>query len=341
MTVLHLLVAAALLSFALTAAMRALARSAKLIDLPNERSSHAVPTPRGGGVAIVTTFVAGLFVLQGTGLARSPAVLDGLVVSCLVVAACGAADDRWQLRAGPRFLAHLAAAGWFLWCLGRMPPLPLPGLDLDLTWLGPPLALLYLTWAINFFNFMDGIDGIAGLETIAVATGGALLNALVLGGDSWVPPALLAASVAGFLVWNWPPASIFMGDVGSGFLGIAVGAMTLGYATQAPVLFWSWMILQGCFMVDATTTLLRRVRRGERPQQAHRTHAYQYAARRLGAHRPVTLAYAALTLGWLLPLAALVALQHLNGALGLVIAYCPLVALAYHFHAGARERQTC
>lgn len=338
MTFLFVLVATLALSWLLTAAVRAVARSAKLIDVPNERSSHSVPTPRGGGVAIVLSFLFGLFLLDLLGPQR-PAVFGGLVVAAVLVAAVGLIDDRWQLRASTRMLGHLAAAMWVLWHLGSMPPLPVLGVSIDLGWLGPPLATVYIAWAINFFNFMDGIDGIAALETIAVSVGGALLNYVVIGGTSWLLPMLLALSAAGFLVWNWPPARIFMGDAGSGFLGLMVGAMTLGYGYQAPVLYWCWLILQGCFMVDATTTLLRRVMRGESPGQPHRTHAYQFAARLRGGHRPVTVAYAALTLLWLLPIATTVALDRLDGALACVIAYLPLVVLAFRYHAGAREMQ--
>jgi Fuc2NAc and GlcNAc transferase len=333
------LAVAAALSVLLTGLMFSVARSAKLIDVPNERSSHTVPTPRGGGVAIVLTFLAGLLVLQWQGPLPA-ARFDGLLLAAALVAAIGFADDRWQLRASKRLAGHIVAAAWLLWHLGSMPPLTLLGHPVDLGWAGPPLAMLYLVWAINFFNFMDGIDGIASLEAITVALGGAVLNLLVLGADSWVLPALLACCCAGFLVWNWPPARIFMGDAGSGFLGLVVGGLTLGSAFQAPVLFWGWAILQGCFMVDATTTLLRRVYRGERAMQPHRTHAYQYWSRVCRSHRRVTLSYAAITGLWLFPLAVGVVLGWLDGLVGLAVAYGPLIGLAYHFHAGAREHQT-
>ena len=338
MTVLFVLVATVALSFLLTAAIRAVARSAKLIDVPNERSSHAVPTPRGGGIAMVLSFFAGILLLDMWGLPR-PAVFEGLVLAAALVAAVGLIDDRWQLSALTRLLCHVAAAMWALWHLGTMPPLTFLGASVDLGWSGPPLAIIYMVWAINAFNFMDGIDGIAALETITVAAGGALLNYVVIGGTSWLLPVMLALCAFGFLVWNWPPARIFMGDAGSGFLGLTIGLMTLGYGFQAPVLFWCWFILQGCFVVDATTTLLRRVGRGQRPWLPHRSHAYQFAARRYAAHRPVTLACAGITLFWLLPLATTVALGWLDGVWALAIAYTPLVALAYHFRAGAPELQ--
>jgi Fuc2NAc and GlcNAc transferase len=333
-----MLFAAVLVSCGLTGLVRALAARAKLIDVPNERSSHARPTPRGGGIAIVASFLVGLSAMGVWGPLPAP-VFAGLLAGAALVAAIGFADDRWRLRASLRLVGHIAAALWVMAFLGRLPPLTLAGHAVDLSWVGPPLTLLYLVWAVNFFNFMDGIDGIAALETMTVALGGASLNAMVLGGSSWVMPVLLAACAAGFLLWNWPPARIFMGDAGSGFLGLAIGAMTIGYGCLAPVLFWCWFILQGCFMVDATTTLIRRVLRGERPQQAHRSHAYQFAARRLDSHRVVTLAFAAVTALWLFPIALSVALGKLDGLWALLIAYIPLIALAYHFKAGAHEQQ--
>jgi len=130
-----------------------------------------------------------------------------------------------------------------------------------------------------------------------------------------------------------------MGDAGSGFLGLMVALLSLWCAQAAPVLFWSWFILIGCFMVDATTTLVRRVRRGERFYEAHRAHAYQYAARRAGRHLPVMLACGAINALWLLPLAAVVALGKLDGLVGVLIAYAPLVWLAFHFRAGDSAAQ--
>ncbi len=334
----YILLVAFALAFVLTWCMRVLALRVKLIDVPNERSSHALPTPRGGGLAIVLAFAVGCLTLQVWTI-PAHGFAAGLLSAGVLVAFVGAADDRWQLPAMPRLVCHLVAALWATWQLGTLPALPMLGWSIDLSWLAWPLSMLYIAWAINFFNFMDGIDGIASLEAITVAAGGALLNALVLGGDSWLLPALLGVTTFGFMVWNWPPARIFMGDAGSGFLGLAIGTMTLGYASQEPLLFWGWFILQGTFVVDATTTLLRRLSRGERPQEAHRTHAYQYAARLFRGHRPVTLAYGAVTLFWLLPLATLTVLKRLDGVVALVIAYAPLVGLAYRFHAGARERQ--
>jgi Fuc2NAc and GlcNAc transferase len=149
-------------------------------------------------------------------------------------------------------------------------------------------------------------------------------------------PALLAAATLGFLVWNFPPAKIFMGDAGSGFLGLMLAALSLQAAVLRPVLFWCWVVLLGVFVVDATVTLIRRLLRGERVYEAHRSHAYQHAAIAFGAHRPVTLAVAAINVCWLLPWALAIAAGWVAGVVGLVLAYVPLVALALRFRAGVR-----
>ena len=332
------LAAALLLSWLLTGWMLRYALSTQLIDLPNERSSHTVPTPRGGGLAIVVSFltmalamgVLGLLELRLTGAALGAGVL---------VAVLGFVDDRSSLPARWRFLGHLAAATWVLGWMGPVPPVPLFGVVVDLSYAGSLLIGFYIVWMINLFNFMDGIDGIASVEAITTSLGGALLWWLAGSGSGWMVAVVFASCVAGFLVWNFPPAKIFMGDAGSGFLGLMVALLSLWCAQATPVLFWSWFILIGCFMVDATTTLVRRVRRGKRFFDAHRAHAYQYASRRVGRHLPVTLACGAINLLWLLPLAALVAMGKLDGLLGVLIGYAPLVWLAFHFRAGDRAAQ--
>ena len=216
----------------------------------------------------------------------------------------------------------------------------LAGQVVDLSWLGQGLAVLYLVWLLNLYNFMDGIDGIAGIEAITVCGGGVLLGWLFFGAD-WSaylslgqPALLLAAATAGFLLWNFPRAKIFMGDAGSGFVGLLLGLLSLHAGWLAPELFWGWGILLGVFVVDATLTLLRRLLRRERVYEAHRSHAYQHAARHHGSHIPISLTVAAINLLWLLPLATLVVLGHLNGLAGILLAWTPLVILALYYQAG-------
>ena len=308
-----------------------------LIDVPNERSSHRNPTPRGGGVAIAITFLALLPVLWVAGTLASN-VFIALCGAGVLVALVGFFDDHHPVPTTWRLAAHFVAAAWVVGWLGGMPPGTLAGVHLSSVWLSSVLATVCLVWLLNLYNFMDGIDGIASIEAIAVCIGGVLLCLVAVpGSDDWAGPALLAASVSGFCYWNWPPARIFMGDVGSGFLGVTLGAFAIQAAWLAPELFWAWTILLGAFIADASVTLIRRVCRGHRYDEAHRSHAYQRAARRFGAHKPVSLAVGAITLLWLLPLALLVAVGRLNVGLALLIAYVPLLWLAIWLGAGAPD----
>jgi Fuc2NAc and GlcNAc transferase len=331
-------VAVFLFSCWLTAWVRRYALRAQLLDVPNERSSHSAPTPRGGGVAIVVSTLLATVALAALGWTDLRLAL-GLGVGGALVALLGFIDDKRGLSARVRFAGHLLAATGAVALIAPLPPLEAFWTPVQLGWVALPLAIIYVVWSVNLFNFMDGIDGIAAMEGISVAAGGALISAMLPGASGWLVGLIFAASIAGFLVFNFPPASIFMGDAGSGFLGFVVGVMTLWAATQEPQLLWSWLILSSCFLVDATTTLLRRVKRGESFHVAHRNHAYQYASRRHGSHKVVTLAVLAINLLWLFPWALAVGLRWIDGALGAACAMVPVVALVYRYKAGDRKAQ--
>jgi Fuc2NAc and GlcNAc transferase len=262
--------------------------------------------------------------------------VSGVVAGGLLVAVVGFIDDVRSVPARYRLLAQFVAAAWVVRCLGFSNPAstlmlaPLP------SWVVMSLATTMLVWLMNLTNFMDGIDGLAGSEGVTVLWAATCL--LWMNGEDSSFAFVAGAAVLGFLRWNWPPAKIFMGDVGSCYLGIVLGALALHAAILVPRFFWVWLILLGCFVVDATVTLIRRVARGERFYQAHRTHAYQYAARIAGAHRPVTVAVVVINLCWLFPLAWLVARGTLGGVWGLVVAYAPLCALAFWYRAGSAEQ---
>jgi Fuc2NAc and GlcNAc transferase len=254
-----------------------------------------------------------------------------------LVAIVGFMDDHGHIAARWRLLGHFSAAIWALAWLEGLAPLNLFGVSVDLSWIGHALAAFYLVWVLNLYNFMDGIDGIASIEAVSACLGASALYILSGFTDLIWPPLILAAAVLGFLFWNFPPAKIFMGDAGSGFLGIALGIMSLQAAWVSPALFWAWLILLGVFIVDATVTLTRRFLRGDKVYEAHRSHAYQFASRRYGRHRPVTMAVAAINVLWLFPLAWCVVVLKLDGLTGVVLAYVPLVILAFKFKAGQLE----
>ncbi|KJZ42828.1 MULTISPECIES: glycosyltransferase family 4 protein [Pseudomonas] len=326
-----------LLSLGLTGALRIYALKNSLIDVPNGRSSHSIPTPRGGGVAIVVCFLLVMPLLATTGLVTWSNAM-ALIGAGAWVAVIGFLDDHGHIAARWRLLAHFAGAIWALFWLGGLAPVDAFGLTIDLGWLGHVVAAFYLVWMLNLYNFMDGIDGIAGVEAVTACIGACLIY-WVTGFDALVwAPLLLAAAVLGFLCWNFPPARIFMGDAGSGFLGIILGIFSLQASSSAPQLLWVWLILLGVFIVDATFTLLRRLMRGDKVYEAHRSHAYQFASRSVGRHLPVTVGVLMINLFWLLPIALCVGVGTLNGLLGLLIAYVPLVLLAVRYHAGELEQ---
>ncbi|HCJ28555.1 MAG TPA: glycosyl transferase [Pseudomonas sp.] len=324
-------------SFLLTWILRHYALRCDLIDVPNARSSHVVPTPRGGGVAIVVSLVFALPVISWLGLIPWSATW-GLGGGGCGVAVIGFLDDHGHIPARWRLLGHFSAAAWVLYWLGGLPSVELFGLTLELGWWGHAFAAIWLVWHLNLYNFMDGIDGIASVEALTVCLGAASIYALLGFSSDMLAPVLLAAAVAGFAVWNFPPARIFMGDAGSGFLGIAIGALSIQAAWVAPQLLWCWLILLGVFIVDATWTLVRRLLRGVKVYEAHRSHAYQIASRRLGGHLPVTLGVLAVNVLWLLPIALTVGFERLDGAVGLVVAYAPLVWIVVRLKAGQPEQ---
>ncbi|MCS4062632.1 Fuc2NAc and GlcNAc transferase [Pseudomonas putida] len=282
------------------------------------------------------TFLLAMVGLMPSGIEQISTLL-ALGGGGALIAVIGFMDDHGHIAARWRLLGHFVAAAWMLGWLGGLPPLTMFGWTLDMGWLGGLLAAVYLVWLLNLYNFMDGIDGIASVEAITACLGAAWLYWLAGLGGTAVLPLLLAAAVAGFLYWNFPPAKIFMGDAGSGFIGIVLGGLSLQAAWVSPPMFWCWLILLGVFIVDATYTLVRRLLRGDKVYEAHRSHAYQFASRVYGKHLPVTVAVAALNVCWLLPIAYCVARLGLDGALGVVLAYIPLIVLAVRFRAGDLE----
>lgn len=316
----------------LTGAVRFYALKRSLLDIPNARSSHTVPTPRGGGLALVVGVEIGLFWLWYKGYVATPELM-AVGLGGLAVALISWIDDRLDIPAIWRLLVHLAAAAWALWWGRDFPLMPFLGNWLDLGWFGALVGLLLIVWLLNLYNFMDGIDGIAAVEAITVAGGAVLLLALLGTPGQAAPLWLLAAASLGFLIWNWPPAKIFMGDVGSAFIGFVFAIFVLNMS-DGPLNLWSWLILLGVFVVDATYTLVRRFLRGERIYQAHRSHAYQRASRRYASHKKVTLTVAGINLLWLLPLAWLAAAYPALGAFVLLLAWAPLLVVAALLGAG-------
>jgi Fuc2NAc and GlcNAc transferase len=305
------------------------------LDVPNERSSHVTPTPRGGGIAFVTSSLIGfLLLLLSDALNRTD--LFALCCAGVIVAIAGHLDDRQKISgATVRLVLHTLSAIILIIGVGIPSELALFDRTINTGIVGSILGVVYLVWLLNLFNFMDGTDGIAASETIFVALAGAFLNYQVLSDANHSAAAvILAASTFGFLLYNWSPAKIFMGDVGSGYLGIVIGGLSLIAANQDHDLLWVWIILLAAFVSDATVTLIRRLLRKQKPHVAHRSHAYQHLAIRFHSHPKVALLFLAVNIAWLLPIAFLVADQQLAGTTGVIIAYLPLLVAALAFGAG-------
>jgi len=272
---------------AFTALVRHLALRHAVLDVPNDRSLHAVPTPRGGGLAIVAVALLAISLAGWRGL-LPPGATIGLLGGGFLVAAVGWLDDLRSLPVRIRATAHVAAAAWFLYHTGGLPTIRVGEVSVTLGAAGAVLALLGIVWSVNLYNFMDGIDGLAGGQAVLTAGIGALLFMPGQAGLALVAIAVAGAS-AGFLVWNWAPARIFMGDAGSGLLGFVFATLgLLSERTGAAPLF-SWGLLGAIFLFDATLTLVRRALRGERWHSGHRSHAYQRAVQSGWSHARVTI----------------------------------------------------
>ncbi|WP_145582052.1 MraY family glycosyltransferase [Yersinia vastinensis] len=327
------------LSIILTWQLRRYALKNNIIDTPNSRSSHVIPTPRGGGVAIVISFLVGiaLFYFQGY-LPLLPSV--GLIISGGIIALVGFWDDHGHIAARWRLLAHFSAAAFLLFCLGGFPVLTFSEYTLNLGILSSLFGLLFLVWMLNLYNFMDGIDGLASAQAVTSCIGAIVIyyiSADHIALDNYLVLWLLASTVLGFLLWNFPPAKIFMGDAGSGFLGLVIGALAINAGWIETKFFFCWLILLGLFIVDATWTLIRRVLGGFKVYEAHRSHGYQIASRKFKRHLPVTLSAIAINVIWLFPIALLVGLNIVNPVVALIISYIPLFYIDYKLNAGVNN----
>jgi Fuc2NAc and GlcNAc transferase len=344
-----------------------------LQDLPNARSSHRVPTPRGGGTGIVAAFLLAL----PLGLAPVPAgwSIWLTVGAAVLLALVGLADDLRSLGLGVRLAAQTFAVAALLaslaggapataesdigllalltgvpafseWLSVNAPPWIVMTLDLLLV----PLLLLGGLWWINLFNFMDGIDGLAATQALfmlmaslalrLIGSGGETPFAFLLTAPVSTASLILAGAILGFLVLNRPPARLFMGDSGSLFLGFTILAVAAHDVTYGDIGLWSWLVLGSLFLVDATLTLIRRWIRGQRVTDAHRSHLYQRLSRRWGGHGRVVLVYCLLNVAWIFPLALLAQRAPGWAPMILLAAWLPAAAFAWRAGAGLTETES-
>lgn len=277
-----------LLTVALTGVVYRYALKKDLLDWPNDRSSHRKPTPRGGGLAIVIVLVGTVSI--ATLWVRQFPIAMGMTVALGggVLAVTNFVDDHGHVRAPIRMGAQLVAAAWAVYWIGPLREIDFGIATLGLGVLGPLVTVLGIVGFANLYNFMDGADGLAGGE--AISCGGFLGAMLVAEGKpelGWFG-IMLAATAGGFLVWNWPPAKIFMGDVGSGPLGYWFAVLAVASANAGGPGILVWLLVFEVFVFDGMVTLVRRMLRGYKWYRPHRNHAYQRAIQAGFSHRAVS-----------------------------------------------------
>ncbi|CAM4018378.1 MraY family glycosyltransferase [Arcobacter cloacae] len=268
-----------LISFLLTYFIKNYMIKKSFVASVNERSSHTVPTPHGGGIALAITWFIGLIYLYFIGEISSNlfyALLFGAFISIVSFF-----DDIYELSPKLRLMVQALVAIGGLYFLGGFDTLTFGIFDISNPIFTNIFAFFMIIWFINLYNFLDGINGYAGSQAVFLALAGFVL----FSGNHFL---VLAVAVLGFLYWNWNKAKIFMGDVGSTLLGYNIAIFTIYYANQEATNFWIWIILFGVYWFDATLTLVRRKLNKEKLSQAHKKHAYQRLTQSGWSHYKVT-----------------------------------------------------
>ena len=318
--------AVVVISWILIYAIRLWAERHRIIDIPNQRSSHSRPTPRGGGLGIVIVCIAGwlFYAYLGTGVWRT---LLPFSIGALLIAGISWLDDLRSLPNWLRFSVHSVVAALALINFGYWDTLSLPLFgELNLGRLGIPITFVWIVGLINAYNFMDGIDGIAGGQAVVAGIGWALLGWITHQPLVTVIGLLLAASSLGFLVHNWSPARIFMGDVGSAFLGYTFAVLPIIEFRADPRAVVVGILLLWPFLFDSIFTFLRRLIHKENVFAAHRSHLYQRLTIAGYSHAFVSLLYIGLAL-----IGLALALARSRGILGsqsAIIIALPLLCFA-------------
>ena len=329
---------ALVLSYLGVAGLRRWAEKREILDFPNERSSHTLPTPRGGGLAIVFFPVVGLvtaWLINPTWLLWA---LSAYLFGAVLIAAVSWLDDLRPLPNRIRFAAHSVGAILVIFGFGywHSMDIPLVG-QLNFGWLGLLVAFLWIVGLTNAYNFMDGIDGIAGGQAVVAGAGWAALGSLSDQPLVAILGLLLATTSLGFLGHNLPPARIFMGDVGSAFLGYTFAVLSVIAAAKDPRFFLIGLLLVWPFVFDTTFTFFRRLRKRENVFAAHRSHLYQRLVISGLNHRFVTLIYMGLALvGTILSLLLFI---RVNGSELVVAIILPLLCLGLWAFVIYQEKQ--
>jgi len=266
-----------------------------ILDHPNERSLHVRSTPRSGGLAILIAIIVSVATVS---LFHPLHDLTAITTSVLIVAGVSFLDDHYSISPGYRIIAHALAAAVILYGGFYLQKLEVFGVSWQWSYaMGIVVSVLYTVWMINLYNFMDGMDGFAGGMAVSGFAVFAVLGWMAGHDAFFIISLIVAASSAGFLVFNFPPARIFMGDVGSSTLGLLAATLSLWGARDGIFPFWIAVLVFSPFIVDATLTLLRRLMRREKLWHAHKTHYYQKLVQAGWGHRKTVLLEYAIMLG--------------------------------------------
>ncbi len=284
-------ISAFIISFFGVAALRGWIIKKEILDIPNERSSHETPTPRGGGLVIVGVSLGLYFV----GSLFLPVTFYwSFALSAFAVALISWVDDLISVSFGWRFLIHSFAAIFVIWQLGYWQEIYVPFWgEINIGLWGSALTFCWIVWLTNAFNFMDGIDGIAGLQAVTAGVGWLIVGKMLGLETIAFVGGVIAISSLGFLLHNWEPAKIFMGDVGSAFLGFSFAAISIfpqqTVDSRIPLIAVGLVL---CFALDSLFTIAKRTIKLEKIWEPHREHFYQKLVIAGKSHKIVSLGYA-------------------------------------------------
>lgn len=317
----------------LTSLVRIYALRARMVDSPNHRTSHQGEVPRGGGLSIIVVMLLSLPAIAYLYPDRSILVI---MVVTVALGALGWVDDKQGLGPFVKIAAQFLVAIFAVVSIGELDGISIAGYSLGWGYLAVPLSVLWMVWMTNAYNFMDGIDGIAASHTGVVACVMGVWFAADQNGAMALFCYVIMASALGFLVWNWAPARIFMGDVGSITLGGVFAVLAIVGNSKHGIPLTAYIVLFGVFLFDTIVTLVRRLLAGKIVWKPHREHFYQRATRLGLSHAQVTVAVSITTIV-LAGLASLEKFQVSPTGLWPVLALLILVTLASAIHIKERH----
>jgi Fuc2NAc and GlcNAc transferase len=302
--------------------------SSDIVATPNFRNLHTRPIPVGGGIVFSFVFVFSLFFLWWLNQI-SDDLFWALAVGGSLTALFGFLDDLKDIRASIKLVAQFFLSGWLLfWVDGG----PLLSIDWIPVLVAIPVTALFLIWMINAYNFMDGIDGMAVSGAVFVSGAIALVLLLSNGESEFFSVFILfLASISTFLLFNWSPASIFMGDSGSAFIGYIFGSLILFTVMSGDISIWTWLIVFAYFFADTTVTQLMRIILVKKWYLPHRSHAYQNFARISGSHLKVTGGVVMYNVVWILPLTIWSVMKPEMAIFAVVLAIAPSLVFAFKY----------